>query len=97
MPARLIFTNAGRTWVCFDRLTLPDYPEKFYGAHVGRRDEKHYVHSHEEVMSRWRNQIMMTGVLDPALAGAMGDRFYIAKLDTAEQLAQFEEYVSAEV
>ena len=40
---------------------------------------------------------MMTGVLDPALAGAMGDRFYIAKLDTAEQLAQFEEYVSAEV
>ncbi len=83
--------------VCFDRLTLPDYPEKFYGAHVGRRDEKRYVHTHEEVMSRWRSQIMMTGVLDPALAGAMGDRFYIARLDTAEQLAQFEEYVSAEI
>ncbi len=83
--------------VCFDKLTKKSYPEKFYGAHLGRRNEKHYRHSHHDVMSRYRNQIMMTGVLDPALATGMGDRFYIARLDTAEQLEQFRKYLSEEV
>ena len=83
--------------VCFDKLTKESYPEKFYGVHVGRRNEKRYRHSHREVMSRYRNQIMETGVLDPALASGMGDRFYIARIDTAEQLQQFWKYVSEEV
>ena len=48
-------------------------------------------------MSRYRGQIMETGVLDPALATGMGDRFYIARIDTAEQLEQFRKYVSEEV
>ena len=83
--------------VCFDKLTKESYPEKFYGVHVGRRNEKHYRHSHRDVMSRYRGQIMETGVLDPALATGMGDRFYIARIDTAEQLEQFRKYVSEEV
>ncbi len=83
--------------VCFDHLTLPEHPEKYFSVHVGRRDEKHYLHSHEEVMEHFRDCIKMTGVLDKALAGAMGDRFYIARVATQEELDDFVNYINAEV
>ncbi len=75
--------------MCFDRLTLADYPEKFFSAHFGRRNEKHYRYSHEEVMERWKGKIMETGILDPALAAAMGDRFYIGRFAEKEEMEQF--------
>ena len=82
-------TNFYRDWadmVCFDRLTLPDYPKKYFAAHYGRRKEHSYRYSHEEIMSRWGENVMESGVLDPALATAMGDIFYIARFETEEEM-----------
>lgn len=82
-------TDFYRDWadmVCFDRLTLPDYPKKYFAAHYGRRKEHSYRYSHEEIMSRWGENVMESGVLDPALATAMGDIFYIARFETEEEM-----------
>lgn len=82
-------TNFYRDWadmVCFDRLTLPDYPKKYFAAHYGRRKEHSYRYSHEEIMSRWGENVMESGALDPALATAMGDIFYIARFETEEEM-----------
>lgn len=82
-------TNFYRDWadmVCFDRLTLPDYPKKYFAAHYGRRKEHSYRYSHEEIMSRWGENVMESGTLDPALATAMGDIFYIARFETEEEM-----------
>ena len=48
-------------------------------------------------MEHFRDCIKMTGVLDKALAGAMGDRFYIARVATQEELDDFVNYINAEV
>lgn len=82
-------TDFYRDWadmVCFDRLTLPDYPKKYFAAHYGRRKEHSYRYSHEEIMSRWGENVMESGTLDPALATAMGDIFYIARFETEEEM-----------
>ena len=82
-------TDFYRDWadmVCFDRLTLPDYPKKYFAAHYGRRKEHSYRYSHEEIMSRWGENVRESGVLDPALATAMGDIFYIARFETEEEM-----------
>ena len=82
-------TNFYRDWadmVYFDRLTLPDYPKKYFAAHYGRRKEHSYRYSHEEIMSRWGENVMESGALDPALATAMGDIFYIARFETEEEM-----------
>ena len=82
-------TDFYRDWadmVCFDRLTLPDYPKKYFAAHYGRRKEHSYRYSHEEIMSRWGENVMESGALDPALATAMGDIFYIARFETEEEM-----------
>ena len=92
-------TNVYKDWadmVCYDRLTVPDYPEKYYCVSAGTRKEKHYLHSHEEVMAAYGDKIMMATVLDAALASAMGDLIYLARFSTEEEMNEFLAYVFAE-
>ena len=61
-------------------MTKADYPDKYYCVSAGCRKEKHYLHSYEEVMAAYKDDIMMTTELPEVLASAMGDRLYLARI-----------------
>lgn len=89
-------TNVYKDWadmVAFDKLTQSDYPDKYYCVSAGMRDNKEYKHTHEEVTAKYKDNIMYYIHLDPALATAMGDRAYVARFETEEEMKEFLEYV----
>ena len=91
-------TDVYKDWadmIAFDRLTKEDYPDKYYCVSAGCRKEKHYLHSYEEVMAAYKDDIMMTTELPEVLASAMGDRLYLARFSTKEAMDDFISYVFA--
>ena len=91
-------TDVYKDWadmVVFDRLTKEDYPDKYYCVSAGCRKEKHYLHSYEEVMAAYKDDIMMTTELPEVLASAMGDRLYLARFAEKEAMDAFISYVFA--
>ena len=91
-------TDVYKDWadmVAFDRLTKEEYPDKYYCVSAGCRKEKHYLHSYEEVMAAYKDDIMMTTELPEVLASAMGDRLYLARFPEKEAMDAFISYVFA--
>ena len=91
-------TDVYKDWadmIAFDRLTKEDYPDKYYCVSAGCRKEKHYLHSYEEVMAAYKDDIMMTTELPEVLASAMGDRLYLARFAEKEAMDAFISYVFA--
>ena len=70
--------------------------EHFYAVYASRRDEKHYVHTHEEILSRYGASIVMQERMPEILSGAMGNQMYTAKLKTAGQVQEFVSFVQQE-
>lgn len=91
-------TDVYKDWadmVAFDRLTKEEHPDKYYCVSAGCRKEKHYLHSYEEVMAAYKDDIMMTTELPEVLASAMGDRLYLARFAEKEAMDAFISYVFA--
>ena len=91
-------TDVYKDWadmVAFDRLTKEEYPDKYYCVSAGCRKENHYLHSYEEVMAAYKDDIMMTTELPEVLASAMGDRLYLARFAEKEAMDAFISYVFA--
>ena len=56
---------------------------------AGRRRGKHYALSRDELLLRYGSHMKEYGEVDPALAPAMGDEFFIACFDTEEEVYAF--------
>ena len=63
--------------------------ERFYCAFVGRRDGKPYVHSDDEIYSRYAGSIKIARRVAKALSGAMGDRMFVVNVKTQEEVDEF--------
>ncbi|MCX5774827.1 MAG: ATP-grasp domain-containing protein [Firmicutes bacterium] len=67
--------------------------EKFFCAEAARRDGHQYLHSHEEVMLKYKDSIVMADRYPPVINIGMGDQFYIAKFKTLEEVEAFREFI----
>lgn len=88
--------NIYKIWadvLTFGRNTWEYYPERMYCAYVGRRHNKWYKHTHEEILAKYANNLRMFNSLAPALAAAMGDYFYIAVFNSKEEMYNFRDFV----
>ena len=63
--------------------------ETMFCAFLGRRKERSYALSHEEVLRRYGAALREYGAVDSALAPAMGDYRYIACFPTEEEVYAF--------
>lgn len=91
--------NVYRIWadmVAFDENRQKPYPEHFYCAFAGRRDNRSYVHSHIEVLGKYCLNITLSDRLPEVLAQGMGNQIYLAKFSTKKQVEEFFQFVSAE-
>lgn len=63
--------------------------ERYYCTFVGRRDGKPYVHSDDEIYSRYAGSIKIARRVAKALSGAMGDRMFVVNVKTKEEVDEF--------
>lgn len=67
--------------------------EKYYAGCASRRDCYEYFHSDEEVISTYKNCLCAHGRYPLVFSGAMGNRYFMAKFKTIEEMEEFEKYV----
>ena len=68
--------------------------EQFYCAYVGRRDNRSYQHSHDDIMQRYGSVMCMCQRMPDALADALGNMVYIVKLKEKKEIDSFFKYLT---
>lgn len=79
--------------VCFDENRQPPIVRKFFCAYASKKDGKNYLHSDEQIKSRYFSNIMMDERMPDILAGAMGNKMFAARFYTIEEVNEFINYV----
>jgi hypothetical protein len=84
-------TDVYKIWadmIAFDKSTKPQ-GNSHICAFIGRRDEKSYQMTHDDIMAKYGYCMKMQGRVPVALSGAMGDQLYMANFDTEEDMNRF--------
>ena len=64
-----------------------------YCAFASRRDIYQYIHSHEEVLSRYGDRTVMCERMPELFSAAMGQQMYTVRLQTMEEVNDFVKFV----
>ena len=67
--------------------------EQYYCAFASRRDIYEYVHSHDDILAKYGDRMVMCERMPELFKAAMGQQMYTVKLNTTEELAEFVDYV----
>jgi len=85
-------TDVYKIWadmIAFNSSTKNPYQVRRYCAFVGRRDGKHYVFNHDQIMQKYAANMRMCNRIPDALAACMANVMYVCVFDTYEQLQEF--------
>ena len=89
-------TDVYKLWadmIVYDKKLLPDGGEKYFCPFGGRRDNRAYAHTHEDVMNKYAGALCMETRMPDVLAPAMGNQIYIAKFKTEDEMKEFYDYL----
>ena len=89
-------TDVYQIWadmVTADKRLLPDSGDHRFCVYAGRRDCHEYVHTHDEVIERYREDIVMHEAMPPMMWPRMGNYMYTARLRTEEDAKEFIHFV----
>ena len=67
--------------------------DEYYCVFASRRDIYHYVHTHEEILERYADSLVMCERMPDILSGAMGNQMYTVRLRTIEEKDEFIRFV----
>lgn len=91
-------TDIYKIWadmICFDDSAKPIGQQQFC-AYAGRRKERSYVMSYEDVIRAYSDHIVEADRVDPVLATDMGDFMFIAIFPTYDEVTAFYQRVLEE-
>lgn len=66
--------------------------EKYYAPCASRRDNVEYKHSDEEILNKYYGSICSNGRYPDALSSAMGNKFFMAKFKSLDEVEEFKEF-----
>ena len=90
-------TDVYQIWadmVTAERRLLPPGDAARFCVYASRRDGVSYVHTHEEILSRYGGQMVMCERMPEVISGAMGNQMYTAKAESGEAAREFAEFVT---
>ena len=76
-----------------DNRFVPKSDEQFYCAYAARKDGHSYLRSHEEIMERYGDQIVLWEEMPPIDWPQMGRYVYMARFKTYEEVKEYFEFV----
>lgn len=71
------------------------WQDEYYCVFASRRDIYTYVHSNDEVIEKYRDQLVMCERMPEILSGAMGQQMFTVKVKTEKEKDEFIEFVHA--
>lgn len=78
--------------VAFDQYQEVNHYDRFFCCLIGRRDNKNYLHSHNEVLSKYRANITLSDRISGAMVNILGDQIYLAKFAEETAMRQFVQF-----
>ena len=72
---------------------LNENMEKNFCIYVSRRDAKDYIYTHEEVLEKYKDNMLMSARMPDLYAAAMGNHMYTAKFTLKEDMEEFVDFV----
>ncbi len=79
--------------IAFGKADAQPKGSKYFCSYVGLFDKKEHKHSHEEIMAKFGDKIVMQERMPAVIARAMGDQMYTARLETKEELDEFLDFI----
>ena len=89
-------TDVYQIWadmVTENRRNLPDSDQHCYVVYASRRDCHNYKHSHEEILSRYGDDIVMCERMPEMMVPQMGNQMYTAKRPDQNAVEEFINFV----
>lgn len=71
--------------------------QKYYAVACSRRNKFTYVHSHDEILTNYKNNVCYYGTYPYVLRDDMGDTFVMAKFLTLDEVIAFDKFVRDKV
>lgn len=76
-----------------DARSFPKTDERYFCAYAARKDGHVFSRSHEEIMKRYADSLVMQEEMPEIDWPQMGRRFYMARFKTEKQMQKFFKYV----
>ena len=73
--------------------TTIDYRRKYHCIYIGRKSNKHYVHSHEQIMDKYGELIVQHETICGVFSAAIGNYGYVARSEELSELLTMAEYI----
>ena len=76
-----------------DKRQMPDSGEDRYCVYASKKDIHRYAHTHQEIMDKYGDCIVMAERMPDVLSGAMGNEMYTAIVSSEEEVREFADFV----
>ncbi len=89
-------TDVYQIWadmITFDKRILPDDKKHFYCVYASRRDCHSYKNSHEEILAKYGEKIVMCERMPEMMVPQMGNQMYTVKVANLEETQEFIKFV----
>ena len=90
-------TDVYQIWadmVTFGERRVPAAEREYFCVYASQKDSRRpYEHSHEEILARYGNAIVMCERMPELMVRTMGNQMYTAKFDTLEEVEAFRNFV----
>ena len=89
-------TDVYRIWadmIAFDRRLKEKDGDDRWCVYVGTKDRFVHTHTHDEVLERYGGSITMCQRMPDVFAAAMGNRMYMALLNTEDEVREYVSYI----
>ncbi|MEJ5306023.1 MAG: ATP-grasp domain-containing protein [Ignavibacteria bacterium] len=78
--------------VVTNKLTA-EYERKYHVCYIGRKFNKNYVHTHEEILKKFNEILVMYSPISPVLSDALGNFCYIVRSKDFSQIEEAIEFI----
>ena len=92
-------TDAYKIWadmVTINRCIVPRRTDHRFCVFAGRRSSHAYLHSHPEIIERYKTSLVLQEAIPPQLQLQMGNYMYAARTKTKEEAAEFIRFVQSQ-
>ncbi len=92
-------TDVYQIWadmITYDKIkntSLNEDMEKNFCIYVSRRDNRNYRHTHDEIIEKYREAIVMEERMPDLYAAAMGNHMYTAKFKDRKEMDEFIKFI----
>jgi hypothetical protein len=85
--------NAWASIIAGKGYPYPDYTHKYYCCYVGRKSNRSYAHSEQEIFSAYKDQISHHESISGVFSAALGNYGYLVRSPELEEILSIAKYI----